>query len=60
MDDYIEVHNDIAKGGDWLRAARIWMQSNVARGAVAVAAVLAERRKTPNVRGNAHLTAAQE
>lgn len=32
MDDYIEVHNDIAKGGDWLRAARTWMQSNVPRG----------------------------
>jgi hypothetical protein len=75
MDDYIEVRNEIAKGGDWLRAARTWMQSNVPRGdmlcwgdqqpvtvpfaaledlarAVAVAAVMAERRKTPNVQGN--------
>ena len=29
MDDYITVHNEIAKGGDWLRAARSWMQGNV-------------------------------
>jgi hypothetical protein len=72
MNDCIEVRNEIAKGGEWLSAARTWMQSNVPRGdtlcwgdrqpvlvpfaaledlarAVAVAAVLAERRKTPNV-----------
>lgn len=32
MDDCIGVHSEIANGGDWLRAARTWMQSNVPRG----------------------------
>jgi len=32
MDHFIEVTNELSKGGDWLGAARSWMQSNVKRG----------------------------
>ena len=32
MDDYIQVNAELAKGCDWLRSARTWMQSNVPRG----------------------------
>lgn len=32
MDQFFAVHNELSRGGDWLGAARKWMQSNVPRG----------------------------